>query len=251
MLMSKQDIHVDTLYVNGCSWTYGSELLDPAIQPPGDHFQPRHDQWRQSHAWAYKLAKILDLACENGSIAGSSNSRILRTTIQDLARLRSQGLRPMAVIAWTGLSRFELNDGTHWQQFVGPEDRDRLPFIEEMMGKWWHDSALIEAWCIQASSLSSICQQIQVPLYMTFTFDRSQYMFSDLLRHRKNVDLISLVRDTVQPELHSFNASMQATLRPFGDQVSYGPGGHPLEQGHEILAQWYRRELYARFNFIT
>ena len=249
--MSKQDISVDTLYVNGCSWTYGSELVDPSVQPTGSHFQPVHDTWRQEHAWPGLLSKILDLGLTNGSAPGGSNHRVLRTSIQDLARLRSQGYRPMAVIAWSEIQRFELNNGTVWEQFISPNDRERLPFIEEMMGKWWHDPALIENWCVEAISLASVCHQMDIPLFMTFAFERTQYVFSDMMRHRRCADLLTVVREQVQPEQHCLNTSMQSVLRSFTEKVEYGPGGHPLDYGHEILAQWYRREIYSRFNFIT
>jgi len=252
MLMTKQDISVDTLYVNGCSWTYGSELVDPSVVPTGSHFQPAHDIWRQDHAWPGLLANTLDLGLTNGSICGGSNQRILRTSLQDLARLRNQGYKPMAVIAWSEIGRFELNNGTVWEQFISPNDSNRLPCIEELMGKWWHDPALIENWCVQAVSLASACHQMNVPLFMTFAFDRTRYVFSDMMRHRRCADLLSLIREQVQPEQQCLNTSMQDVLLSlFDDKVKYGPGGHPLEYGHEILAQWYRREIYSRFTFIT
>ena len=251
MLMSKQDINVDTLYVNGCSWTYGSELVDPSVQPPGDHFQPVHDKWRREHAWPGLLSNILNLGLSDGSICGSSNQRILRTSIQDLARLQLQGYRPIAVIAWSQIQRFELNNGSNWEQFLSPNDRDRLPLIEDLMGHWWHDSALIENWCVQAVSLAAICYQMGIPLFMTFTFTRSHYTFSDMMRHRRSADLLSLIREQVKPEQHCLNTSMEELLMSFGDKVPHGPGGHPLEYGHEVMAQWFRREIYSRFNFIT
>jgi hypothetical protein len=251
MLMTNHDISVDTLYANGCSWTYGSELLNPVIQPAGDHFQPLHQQWREQHAWPAQVARLLDVAVCNASEPGSSNARILRTAMQDLTRLKLQGFRPLAVIAWSEIGRFELNNGTVWQQFVGPMDRERLPFIEDMMARWWHDPALIEAWCVQAVAMAQFCTLMQIPLLMTFAFERTQLVLSDMMRHRRCADLLACVRDHVKPEQHCLNTSMQSVLNSFTEKIQYGPGGHPLEYGHEILAQWYRREIYSRFTFIT
>lgn len=91
------------LFVNGCSHTEGTKLsLDGDL----------------TRAWPHKLAKMLDAELVSFACAGSSNDRIIRTTVEEVS------IDPLpadlAIIQFTGVERFEgiQEDGSGFLQFL-------------------------------------------------------------------------------------------------------------------------------------
>ena len=68
-----ESVDVNTLYINGDSWSYGSELRDPTALDITNDFDPVHDKYRRQHNWAGLLGKQLVLPVVNNSWAGGSN----------------------------------------------------------------------------------------------------------------------------------------------------------------------------------
>lgn len=84
---SREVEQVGLLYANGCSMTYGYELIDD----PQTH-DCLDDAYRKAHAWPGRLAVRVGAAkVVNDSIPGGSNDRILRTTIQWLTDFLAAG----------------------------------------------------------------------------------------------------------------------------------------------------------------
>jgi hypothetical protein len=137
---------IDTLYVNGCSWTAGNELeqspeyfnyihgLGMAIENPDDPFNwniidnrgyvvGRFDDYYNLFNWAGKLQKNLSVPnLINHALGAASNRRILRTTIKYLRETDIEQLRKtFVVIGWTVSARNELYierpGGAAWQVF--------------------------------------------------------------------------------------------------------------------------------------
>lgn len=66
------------------------------------------DSYSVSQGWPEYLSSIIDLPCHNLAVAGVSNDRIVRTTIEYVEKLRSQGLRPYIIIGWSFIHRVEV-----------------------------------------------------------------------------------------------------------------------------------------------
>lgn len=133
---------IDTLYVNGCSWTMGNELeIDPKltkfIQDKGLHFFNPTDpidltlldnngalagyafDYFNNFNWAGRVKEQLKIKnLINGALGGASNSRILRTTVDFILTLtKEQRQSTLVVIGWTDTGRDEILLQNTWQYF--------------------------------------------------------------------------------------------------------------------------------------
>jgi hypothetical protein len=111
-------LNFNTLYTNGDSWTAG-DIVDPEIF--GDHLEhsmhPDNEAYRLPRVWPHKLGKKLGVEVVNKSHAGSSNDRIVRSTINDIYELlkttRAEDI--YAIIGWSSPERKDFymnnNDG--------------------------------------------------------------------------------------------------------------------------------------------
>ena len=151
---------IDTLYVNGCSWTFGSELeQDPAFaemlnrkkwkpENPQDHFNwnildsngtyvSRYDEHYDKFNWAGRLKTLLGAKkLVNEATGGGSNYRIVRKTLDYIKQLSPKKYNStMIVLGWTNCSRSEMNLGQRWHRvsLSQPFDQtvDRLKFDDE------------------------------------------------------------------------------------------------------------------------
>jgi hypothetical protein len=123
---------IDTLYVNGCSWTAGNELDEDPIfvenltkrgmtlcetETPGvtnvndssdNKVGIAADFWND-FTWAKNLADKLNLNLINDSSGGGSNDRIVRTTIDYVRNLTiEQRNSTVIIIGWTLTNRNEI-----------------------------------------------------------------------------------------------------------------------------------------------
>lgn len=92
------------LYANGCSMTYGAELV-----PWEYRNEPGAREYREEHAWPGQLGKLLGADVVNDSDGAASNDRIVRTTLDYLISLDpDQRKEHIAVIGWSHPSRNEF-----------------------------------------------------------------------------------------------------------------------------------------------
>jgi hypothetical protein len=123
---------IDTLYVNGCSWTAGNELdedpifaeqlakrgmtLHPTERPGVVNVKDSNDNkvgisadfWNE-FTWAKRLTDKLNLNLINDSTGGGSNDRIVRTTIDYVRNLTpEQRNSTLVIIGWTFSTRNEI-----------------------------------------------------------------------------------------------------------------------------------------------
>lgn len=227
----------DLLYTNGDSWTYGSELLDPAYKN-NDAYHPTHVKYRQDHHWPNILAQKLGVNYIDSSFPGASNDRILRTSMLDLSRLVSQGRRPIAVIAWTQLHRFELAEpGGSWRSFVGPADTSNPKLIGEIWSKWSSDYGDVVRWMVQLISFHSFCKLLDVPVLGLTVFSSSYRLFEDYMSIKELDGYKTQLHNICNLTEQALNPSLESILKPYTN-ISYGPGGHPLELGHKTLGNY-------------
>ena len=243
-----QKIDVDCLYVNGDSWCYGSELIDPDRPDITDHFNEVHVRYRESNYWPKLLADSLGIELFNGSQAGAGNDRILRTSIFDLSELQMQGRKPLAIIAWSQLQRFELsNTGGHtFRSFVGPAESDVPKCVKDIWAGWSSDHCDVVKWLTQIISLHSFCRVNNVPL-IGFNVFRTMYMLLEKYIHTTEFKpyLYQLNNTCIlasQQYQFSFESILKQRLK-----VEYGPGGHPLKAGQQILAKHIEKIIRQQF----
>jgi hypothetical protein len=226
---------IDTVYTNGDSWVHGSELLDPSNLAITDHFDNVHEVYRKAHHWPNVVARQLNLEYFDNSSPGSSNDRILRTSIYDISELLKQGKKPVAVIAWSQLHRFELpHNGDLWRSFASPGDSDLPAVAKEVWGKWSGDYSDVIKWITQLICLHSFCKSVNVPILGLTVFSKTYRLLED------HIGMHEL--SAYRPQLHNicditqqlYQFSLESTLKQYPD-ITYGPGGHPLASGHEIL----------------
>lgn len=247
--MRIQTKQFDCIYANGCSWTFGSELRNPDHPNVKSDFSPQHDTYRQSKNWATLLATGFNVPVHNGSVAGGSNDRILRTSIKDINRLVQQGHRPFVVIAWSQLHRFELpKPNDDWRPFVGPSE-DNLPVVaEEIFGRWSSDYSDVERWIMYLITLDAFLKSLGLDYLASTVFSESYRLYE-----QKTVDQyfeanVNYLKNQKILKNHLLHYSLESYLKQH-EGVSYGPGGHPLERGHELIKDYFRQHMLSQFQF--
>ena len=150
-MMSKLNIDIDCLYVNGDSWAYGSELRNPDRLDVTDDYDPVHSTYRERVGWPGLLGKQLNVPVLNGGQAGGSNQRIMRTALGEVGNLKRNGRKPLVIIAWTQMQRFELYDGKahHWLDFVSPAAENNRKIGLEIWERYSSDRSDVQTYLQQ------------------------------------------------------------------------------------------------------
>lgn len=248
--MTNPTITPDCLYVNGDSWTHGSELIDPNTNIQ-DHFDPVHTRYRLAHYWPRLVTDQLGLELIDGSAPGASNDRILRVSMYDVAQLVMKGRKPFVIVAWTQLQRFELPEGPrgdHWRSFVSPIVKNTPQVAVDIWAKWSSDRTDVVKWLQQIITLDTFLKANGVNYLSTTVFNQSYRLYEE---HCVNGDpfftpYLTQIRQHVNLSRHVLNFSMDAFLKHY-DNVDYGPGAHPLARGHELLAEQILTQIGTRF----
>ena len=249
----KKSTTADCLYVSGDSWAYGSELIDPSNNFIKDHFHPAHEAYRKTKHWPRLVADQLRLELVDGTYPGASNDRMLRTCMHDVSRLILQGRRPFVVIAWTQLQRFELPEGPRgdlYRGFIGPRDGGLPSVARDIFKMWSSDRTDVIRWIQQLLSLDYFFKTNGLDYLSTTVFKETYWLYEQTVS--KEQDYFKPYLDQIKKHLdlnrHLLHISMETYLRQQAD-VTYGPGGHPLEQGHRLLSEQLLAQLNTKFQF--
>lgn len=242
------DLDVDCLYVNGDSWVYGSELRDTTRLDITNDFDPVHDTYRQRVNWAGLLGKKLSLPVINSGWAGGSNQRIMRTTLSDITNLKREGRRPLAIIAWTQMQRFELYDAKsqHWIEFVGPTAAGNRHIGLDIWKNYSTDRSDVLMYLQQLVYMDAFLKTNNVPYLGTNIFRHNWNIMEDYAKDPDFAPHLYQLGNTVKVANHLYNVSISQILTPHVD-VAYGAGGHPLERGQEIIAEHLHSKLVQQY----
>jgi hypothetical protein len=194
----------------GDSFTYGEELSDPKL------------------AWPYLLDnKVINLARP-----GVGNEFIIKKTVLAISKYKPN----LVIVAWTSCGRKEFADelgafdiwpAHNRRKFNNKELGFRLPLIDYITK---YNNALHEyrTWLRQVVLLQSHLQVKRQPYLFCSTHD-NQHRFGrfykvcqdyyDLIDHKK------------------FVGWPNDGMIEWAYQTPHGPGGHPLEQGHQRIAE--------------
>jgi len=210
----------------GCSFTYGSELVDPEIDGTFDEKSQsivwdRHyanTRYREQHCWLGKLAKLLDATWDNRAEPANSNFAIAQQVADYFIKTRNPDEKIVVCVGWTERTRMSWYDD-HWTH---------NGFANDKQG--WTRSA--KEWVLNSNGAShdmftdnakllinSICKAHGVPILQ----------FNALGTHKP----------TTYPNYFIDGVSMDSMLKRAAQEDSrldlVASGGHPNEAGHEYF----------------
>lgn len=198
------------LYANGCSMTYGHEL------------ENMYD------AWPYRLAQNLNLNnCVNDGKPGSSNDRIVRTTISWTANYLNQNdNKPFVVVGWSAPSRYECIIDDQW-----------VDIIPQWMPK--HNKNIAEATIAYlthfSDNISDTTRTLNyyVLLQSWLKINKIPYLFFNALHcyYSEAENYLEIIKHIDKKRFYNFH-NQNFCFHTFAKPFRSGPKGHPLEEGH-------------------
>jgi len=201
------------IYTIGDSFTYGDELPSQDI------------------AWPAILSKQINRQILNIGRPATGNTRIVKRAI-DAVLNGSE----MIVIGWSDCNRQEFADdigiydiwaGRNYQAFQLQDPTHRINLIKYMTA---YDTPeyYYANWLRQIILVQSLCKLHQIPCVMFIACGANVSHRSYHQKFKKLVDAID----------HSmFIDDMFTSVAEWTYGTPHGPNGHPLQQGHEIIAQ--------------
>jgi hypothetical protein len=219
------------LVTNGCSCTRGQELPDPGTQ-----------------SWPVVLAGLLGVPHVNLARDGSSNRRIVRSTVARIDRVRDQyPVRPdevLMLIAWTQSSRHEYYSARERPEVRdGPADQP-VDRNWQRIGPWRQDAGHRPSrafydylWSDEGQLTSLFLDWVLLDRFLRHEGYQGRYAFAFPVAPAIPEPALGFVRqlpgETVWGGLPPRPGK---SFLEMPDGMARGPGGHPLAEGHEWFA---------------
>jgi hypothetical protein len=168
------------LIVNGDSWTFGSEIVDPQVEKKyASKFQyttqydyfPENDQYRIPRNWAYYLGQIMNAEeVINLSVPADDNGTILNRTITYITEKYIFFNKPvddlLVIIGWSSPERnfFWYKDGTTTYRFrIWPyvphfQIAHNEQFWEYYISYLWNEEEYIPRYVMNNIMLQNFCE---------------------------------------------------------------------------------------------
>lgn len=189
----------------GDSFTYGDELSN------------------RQQAWPYLLGQRLNEPVQNLGEPGTCNDSIVRKLVSQLGQRQYS----LVVIGWTDPGRFEAwNELAEQPVSIMPASQTGLPWVDDYYRYSYNDQYAWERW---------LQQVVLVQEYLTAK--NQPYLFISVAGSLAYAD-----RSKHAPELCQSVRADQFVGWPLTGMIelskgcTLGPGGHPLEEGHERIA---------------
>jgi len=208
----------------GCSFTYGAELVDPALdglynatsESYNRDIHYRNIPWRKSHCWLGLLAEYFNCEYDNRSEPGNSNYAMQYQFADWFNNYRNPDERVVVCVAWTALPRFSWLDETWTHNSTVRNDEKFLHsrkdwIISNVDHKYWTDAAKL--------FVNSVCNLHNIPILQfnalgAHTPAKYNNYFLD------GLTMESMLKDAQQSD----------------DRLDlFASGGHPNELGHEYF----------------
>ena len=197
----------------GCSFTYGTELINPDIDP-NDHWA--NVRYREGNVWLGQLAKLLGATWNNLAEPANSNYAIQYQFADWFNNNRNPSESVVVCVAWTALPRFSWLDDT-WTH--NGTVRDDQKFLHSR--KDWITSNVDHIYWTDAAKLfvNSVCKLHNIPILQ----------FNALGKHNPaHYDNYFLDGLTMESTLKDAQQS--------DDRLDlFASGGHPNIAGHEYF----------------
>lgn len=201
------------IYAIGDSFTYGDELSS------------------QDLAWPAILSKKINKQILNLGRSATGNKRMVKRAI-DATIDKSE----LIIIGWSDCNRQEFADeigiydiwaGRNYRAFQLDDPTHRINLIKYMTAYDTPEYYYAE-WLRQIILVQSLCKLHNIPCVMFITcgthISHNQY-------HKQFEKLIGKIDHTI------FVDDMFTSVGEWTFGVPHGPNGHPLEAGHEIIAE--------------
>jgi hypothetical protein len=189
----------------GDSFTYGEELAN-----------------RTRDAWPYLLAKQSSNTVLNLGKGGGSNQMIFRTVIEETAKRKFD----LVIVAWADTSRIET--WTNGEAVcVNHNGRRNIPWVTDYYRYSYDEKFSFRTWFTQILAL----QQYLISIDQAYVFVNVAGLQGHYAKYKTEFDYLwNRYNQTNYP-----GWPMDGMLEWQGD-CAKGPGGHPLELGHERIA---------------
>lgn len=206
---------INTVLTVGCSFTYGQELNRPAAD-----------------AWPALLATKNNWNVTNMGKCGGSNDYIMRTVIEETCTNNYD----LIIVEWSEPGRFEVWD------VIGNKALDiaiRSGHLGRRDMAWAHDYYK-NGYCDFHSYRKTAIQYLALQGYLNSIGQR--YIFTNLSGLRN----LGGKWDSLNPDLSHLWSKVDDTYFPGWPHDGFvewqgdcpkGPGGHPLELGHQRIAE--------------
>lgn len=219
------------IYANGCSMTYGAELVDD--RDP----DPELRCYREKNAWPGRIGEFLDAdRVVNDAVISGSNDRVVRTTIDWLAghREAAEEGQLLVIVGWSGAMRREFYVDGAFRQVI-PYQPQQHPDVQQLADVYrkfaWHDRECGARLLTQILSLQAFLQQCRIPYLF---FDAIEGSFDSIgrggLADSAGMEMVDRTRFY---RFGDADGSMADVLRASGTGWK---GRHPAEDGHEAWA---------------
>jgi hypothetical protein len=238
-----------SIYFNGCSHTYGDELMNPSAE-----------------SWPTLMSQSLNLEFKNDSVCGGSNERIVYKTISNLHNYDA------FVVAWTGYSRFtEYNPVDNFEINFTPmldldaslqysndlkQNYSKYKNYGEMYYKhWFNDLYRFKQWLQQIIMLQRLFWSENKSYIMLNAFenDLSKWLssedkfiantkhllpFFDYLNDSQILEFYNEIQTLISMiDLTTFIGWNDWCIIKLRSDYPVGPGGHLLNEGHKQVAK--------------
>lgn len=237
-------------YVNGCSYTYGDTLSDPA-----------------NENFSVKFSKNLNFVdCVNDSQCGGSNHRIVRTTLNFLLNNKDCWDDLLVIIGWTCPHRIELwSDYSHewlWiNQYRQSEYSEKGHKARLYYQNIWNEVNAYTDYFLNVITLQSFLKLHNIKYYMfrSFAFQNpltnkfygNDADFEQYYQHVKNKfipeDYIDSVDKILFPSFVHFEKTWHGVIkdhiRTDGRTFAQHYPVHPNKEEHEIFADYLTEEI--------
>lgn len=196
----------------GCSFTFGEELRTPC-----------------KDAWPALLAKTNDWEVNNMGKGGSSNDRIIRVVFDEI-----DNSYDLIIVAWTNPDRFEVtykgqphdvnisSNKFSWTKEYYAYHHDKFHSHQ----KWIRNIVMLQSFFKERNQRYLFCNMIGLEPVL----NHHPTMLYDKFMH-ENSKLINCIDSKFYIDWPKFG------LTDWMGDCPKGPNGHPLELGHQRIAE--------------
>ena len=227
------------IYANGCSFTYGDELLIP-----------------KKSSWPILLGQQLGASITNDAASGGTNQRTLYKTIKHLAEDFD-----LYIIAWTFTSRytfyraennFEVNFNPQLANTLYGADSNYAVWGKTLYTIYYNELYAFKLWLQQILQMQSVLKLNSKKYIMLNTAHNNlsswtSPQFISAVKHLVNFELMTdqqlldeqheILCYINQIDFDNFYRWGGFALTDLTKEFNTGPGGHFLEDGHEHVSK--------------
>ena len=210
------------LLVIGDSFTHGLELPDCPMHDGSVTSAP------SKFSWARLLANDLNADLVNLSIPGGSNTRIFRLAMDESIK----NSYDLVICQWTEIARidWQKNNKDYPVSANSIWLHKQEPTIKDYYKNFYNDNHSMQTWLTQVVALQNHFKQRKQP-----------YLFVSMQGFKNISDRFQHIAECVDPE--QYIGWPHEGFTEFMGDCPKGPGGHPLELGHQRIAEHVKKYI--------